>query len=665
MSQQWERWKRWMLTPWFRFVLVPLCLAGLVVLAELLVFHGGQLSLPAAQRSEADAVLEPVRREDLTDQERGFTMTEEQKQQARQMEPSENLYRIRVDQGYTNKLAIHLKNEKKENGYVEYTIKYRKIGSSPTDGLAEIEAEALLELEQDYTYIGESVDLLLIEIADPNVEVVSATLDNRIDLNGRRMLCMYAAVLTAYLLVVCRRVIGRKLEIGYLIIGLAAGLTWVLCLPPVTSDLSWDDGIHYNNANTLSYGQNHIVYSEAEHLELVSAINGVFDTTEDQAAYVAWANEQSEDYSQHRESYRSWELSDIGYTTQSLGIWLGRVLGQPFSVQFMLGRMGNMLLFVGVCYLAIKMAVRFKAVMATIALFPTVMCMAGAYAYDPTVIAFSLLGCSLFIAEMSRPDKLMDWKRGALMLAAFCIASFPKAVYIPMILLLLFLPKTKFADRRAHISFKVGVGLIFIIMMSSFVVPVFFVKGGGDVRGGNGVNTEAQLKFILSNPVAYAKVLVKSVLNVLDSFVINYTRMFLPYLSRGLTEQSPTYLLGTLNLISTGLMFYVLFTDKHKEKGTKELKGSTKWWMLVAVGGIVVLIWTALYLSFTPVAHDKIAGVQGRYYIPLLLLAAAILSPRHIKNETNPVRYNGLVLGLNALILFGCIWIYQITNFWL
>ena len=405
--------------------------------------------------------------------------------------------------------------------------------------------------------------------------------------------------------------------------------------------------------------------SQAEYLLTNFGLAGhIQDTQEDQAAYIRFIDELAEDTSEQA-AYYTWELCDIGYTTQSLGIWLGRVLGQPFSVQFMLGRMGNMLLFVGVCYLAIKMAVRFKAVMATIALFPTVMCMAGAYAYDPTVIAFSLLGCSLFIAEMSRPDKRMDWKRGALMLAAFCIASFPKAVYIPMILLLLFLPKTKFADRRAHISFKVGVGLIFIIMMSSFVVPVFFVKGGGDVRGGNGVNTEAQLKFILSNPVAYAKVLVKSVLNVLDSFVINDTRMLLPYLSRGLTEQSPTYLLGTLNLISTGLMFYVLFTDKHKEKGTKELKGSTKWWMLVAVGGIVVLIWTALYLSFTAVGSSTIAGVQGRYYIPLFLLAAAILSPRHIKNETNPVRYNGLVLGLNALILFGCIWVYLIASFWL
>ena len=100
-----------------------------------------------------------------------------------------------------------------------------------------------------------------------------------------------------------------------------------------------------------------------------------------------------------------------------------------------------MLLYIGVCYAAIKVAVQFKAVIATIALLPVAMSMACNYAYDPTVIAFSLLGCSLFITEMSRPDKLMDWKRGALMLAAFCIASFPKAVYIPMILLLLFLPR--------------------------------------------------------------------------------------------------------------------------------------------------------------------------------------------------------------------------------
>ena len=61
----------------------------------------------------------------------------------------------------------------------------------------------------------------------------------------------------------------------------------------------------------------------------------------------------------------------------------------------------------------------------------------------------------------------------------------------------------------------------------------------------------------------------------------------------------------------------------------------------------------------------KRQGVHGRYYLPLFLLAAAILSPRHVKNETDPSRYNGMVLGLNAMVLFGCIWVYLIMSFWL
>ena len=35
--------------------------------------------------------------------------------------------------------------------------------------------------------------------------------------------------------------------------------------------------------------------------------------------------------------------------------------------------------------------------------------------------------------------------------------------------------------------------------------------------------------------------------------------------------------------------------------------------------GVLVLIWTALYLAFTEVGEVVIKGVQGRYYIPLLL----------------------------------------------
>ena len=590
-------------------------------------------------------------------------MTETDKQTAAAQPAEQNIYRIRVSQGYTNKLAVEMKHRDKESGIARYTIKYHRADGMEGEGFSALDGRCILEIGEDYTEIGEQVDTILV-FTDASVRVTGAALDNTLLLSGQRMLWMYAAALTAYLLVAGRRIIGRRLEIGFLIVGLATGLVWVAAMP-INTNLTWDDGIHFGNADALSYGTNEVDRSQAEYLLTNFGLAGhIQDTQEDQAAYIRFIDELAEDTSEQA-AYYTWELCDIGYTTQSLGIALGRALGLPFHWQFILGRMGNMLLYIGVCYAAIKVAVQFKAVIATIALLPTAMSMACSFAYDPTVIAFSLLGCSLFIAEMSRPDKRMDWKRGALMLAAFCIASFPKAVYIPMILLLLFLPKTKFADRRAHISFKVGVGLIFIIMMSSFVVPVFFVKGGGDMRGGADVNTAEQLSFVLHNPTAYAKVLTKNVAATSYDYLIGDTRTYLPYLATRLASSAPTTLLPLLNLLSLGLVFYVFFTDKHKEKGTKELKGSTKWWMLVAVGGIVVLIWTALYLSFTAVGSSTIAGVQGRYYIPLFLLAAAILSPRHIKNETNPVRYNGLVLGLNALILFGCIWVYLIASFWL
>lgn len=34
---------------------------------------------------------------------------------------------------------------------------------------------------------------------------------------------------------------------------------------------------------------------------------------------------------------------------------------------------------------------------------------------------------------------------------------------------------------------------------------------------------------------------------------------------------------------------------------------------------VILLIWTSLYLSFTPVGANVIDGVQSRYYIPLFL----------------------------------------------
>ena len=72
-----------------------------------------------------------------------------------------------------------------------------------------------------------------------------------------------------------------------------------------------------------------------------------------------------------------------------------------------------------------------------------------------------------------------------------------------------------------------------------------------------------------------------------------------------------------------------------------------------------------MYLSFTGVGFGMINGVQGRYFVPMFLLIAALINPRKIVNTAEPVRYNLMILGLNAFVVFGIVWVYFVGSVWL
>ena len=72
----------------------------------------------------------------------------------------------------------------------------------------------------------------------------------------------------------------------------------------------------------------------------------------------------------------------------------------------------------------------------------------------------------------------------------------------------------------------------------------------------------------------------------------------------------------------------------------------------ILVIGIVVLIWTALYLDYTPVGASSIDGVQARYYTPLLF---PILLSCHSDRFVLPMKtkwYRKIILGF-PIFLYG------------
>ena len=60
----------------------------------------------------------------------------------------------------------------------------------------------------------------------------------------------------------------------------------------------------------------------------------------------------------------------------------------------------------------------------------------------------------------------------------------------------------------------------------------------------------------------------------------------------------------------------------------------------------IALIWTALYISFTVPGNTFIAGVQGRYYRPLLYLGFVILENKLFTVNVSAHKVNATTLGL-------------------
>ena len=124
-----------------------------------------------------------------------------------------------------------------------------------------------------------------------------------------------------------------------------------------------------------------------------------------------------------------------------------------------------------------------------------------------------LLPANLFLAANYSYDFWLDdtplaTSRCFALFFVFFMALAPKAVYFQLLALLLLTPRTKFvSDRQRRLFYLTGV-LAALLAVATFALPLFATGGGsGDARGGSGINTSAQVSYILAGPVGAAYVI--------------------------------------------------------------------------------------------------------------------------------------------------------------
>ena len=423
-----------------------------------------------------------------------------------------------------------------------------------------------------------------------------------------------------FILINFRKYFKNHIEFLFATLALTSGLI-ILFNNPIAINKSWDDEIHITNAYSVFHNNysGSIYILSGENNNFMNNSYDSYDTDEEKLAFAQFLNTINND--SHVKIKNTVNYNKVSYLPQSIIFLLSEKIGISFSTTQFLCIMVSLLSYVIVVFFAIRKTPIAKYLMLVIGLIPTTIFMSASFSYDPPVTSLILLGLSYFLYEKSNTNEKLSTKNALIIILSFIIATCTKAIYIPLLLILLLLPKEKFYNSKCMTIFKTMIIIITILMMSTFVLPVLSNSMEPDYRGGD-TNVSQQLKIATSSPVSTTKVFYE------NSFKQFFTKLFSKsaILNFAYMKSDEAYNSYYLLLILLFLSVVLINYEKKEILAKKE-----KIFILLLVLFIIFEIWISLYLTFTPVGNDIIKGVQDRYFIPLLFPLLVLFSNDSIK----------------------------------
>ena len=481
---------------------------------------------------------------------------------------------------------------------------------------------------------------------------------NNLQFNVRNiyyMAFMFIIATLCNLLYCYRKEIVNKIETLTFLFIVLIGTLFIAIYP--NNIISWDEEIHYNNVLSLSHMGNANLNKADEDL----IINYTDAVAGDGTIYysIAERNKKNQLLDDEGKETSVMEVSMkyksgynyVAYIPAAIVLTIFRILHMPFVLTFMAGRMAILLTYAFAIYLAMRKIKKGKLLIATIALLPTCMIQATTYSYDYWVICFTIYANAWLFGELQQPKKKIKLKEIVAMIGVFVIALGPKAIYFPIMLWMLFLKKEKFeTEKQYRWSRRILIGSVIFVVLS-FVLP--FVLGGvssgtqdvGDMRGGIGVNSMEQIKFILTNPIRYAGILLKFLSSYLLLDNANGYITFWSYLGK-----SSDAVLGIVIIVC------VILLEGSCKPEYSLLEKKEKAGVYIITFITICMAVSVIYISFTPVGLETINGCQPRYILPVLFPVCYALSNNKVKWEGNKNVFYGVTLGMMSFILLSGYW---------
>ena len=289
--------------------------------------------------------------------------------------------------------------------------------------------------------------------------------------------------------------------------------------------------------------------------------------------------------------------------------WLGRGANLPALPVFYLCRLANLLSYLLLTWLAIRLMPFGKWILLVLAISPTALFQATTISPDAISngIGFLFVAGCLWVAKAQE----IGWRevRRLVFLVFLLFLAKLNIISLLLILFLLILP-SQFVDKKLYV----------FLLAITLVLFLIEVAGWNLVASTNfnslllaEANPRAQLLYILGHPFVFLQ-------TVLKDFVTNGLLYVQGWLNGyGYYYWTPPQIVSFFFLLSLSV---VIFLDATTEQVSKKYRVV---FLLVFAASYVVTI-VSLYISFTPVGLDQVFGVQGRYFVPFVLPLVLVLS---------------------------------------
>lgn len=335
--------------------------------------------------------------------------------------------------------------------------------------------------------------------------------------------------------------------------------------------------------------------------------------------------------------------SPVAYGPALVGYVAGRAVGGVL-LGFWLARIFGLAWYLGVCWLAIRVAPSGKPFLMFLALLPTPFVLATTMSADPMAISLGLFAVALVLRlRIARGgERVSDPTRWLLPVFAVCLLllAMSKNLYGVMGLLVLLVPGERFSSPRRHREYVAGVLVsitaatlawgVLVLNRVRVVVPFLFD------------DSFAQRAWIRAHPGDFARLATRSVFGT--TLLPTHTWPTLvastyPARAAHTFAAPPLVSLIALGLAVLGLAVSRTPIDPGSGRASTLDRFAVYAIPILILGTVLALVVYGEALTFThPLAPDvNVTYVEGRFFVPVLgVLLLPLARSRRVTASTGP-----------------------------